>query len=497
MNDELELKYVARDLAALQGWLDEHIFEGPDGWHEQKISDRYFDTADGALARAGYGARLRRLGGQTILGLKADRGVRAGVHRRLELEAEASPALDPGRWPPIRPRALVRRVADGRALHERFVLRQQRRTRDWSTDGARCQFALDALEVSKGTRKLGRLDQLEVELQEGNEEALLQLAERLTTCRLLVPEPRSKMVIAAEMVDALAPLAADEPFAEAGRRVLRGHLQRMLEREGPMRAGDGLALKQMRVAARRMRATWRLFEGAYQPATERRYVRELRLVARRLGKVRDLDVLLDQLPPEPALAALAEHWRARRQAAWLKLMETLDSDDYQTFVADYRRFTETAGQANGAQAGLRVRDAAGSRLWAAYETVRAYQPGLAQTEVATLHALRVEGKRLRYALETFAPVLPRRSAKELLARLTRLQDHLGALNDADVARQASAEWLLKAGRAAPARARRAARLYEISREDEVERLRGSFGPAWRPVGGAGFGRTLATALGSI
>jgi triphosphatase len=498
VNDELELKYVAHDLAALEEWLDQHVFEGIEGdWRGQKISDRYFDTADGALARAGYGARLRRVGGLTIVGLKADRGVRDGVHRRLELEAKASPSLDPARWPPSRPRTIVKRLVGGRPLHERFVLRQARRTREWSSDGARCQFALDALEVSKGPRRLGRLQQLEVELQEGDEQALLQLAKRLAENSTLVTEPRSKMVIAAELVAALAPVGPDEPFAEAGRRVLRGHLQRMLEREGPTRAGDRLALKQMRVATRRMRATWRLFEGAYRPAAARRYVRELRRIARRLGEVRDLDVLIESLPPEPALAPLAAAWRGRRQAAWQKLLRVLDSDDYRVFLDDYRRFTETAGEAAKAQSPLRLRDAAGSRLWAAYETVRAYEARLVEPDVSTLHALRIDSKRLRYAVETFAPVMPRRVTNVLLPRLTQLQDHLGAFNDADIAKRETEEWLARAGSDVTVTTRRAARAYARTREAEAEQLRLSLSRAWRPLTGRGFQRTLAEALARI
>ena len=43
---------------------------------------------------------------------------------------------------------------------------------------------------------------------------------------------------------------------------------------------------------------------------------------------------------------------------------------------------------------------------AAYERVRAYETIITWADVATLHALRIEGKRLRYTLECFSEVLP-------------------------------------------------------------------------------------------
>jgi CHAD domain-containing protein len=48
-----------------------------------------------------------------------------------------------------------------------------------------------------------------------------------------------------------------------------------------------------------------------------------------------------------------------------------------------------------------------------------------------LHALRIAGKQLRYALELLAPVLRKRSCTNLLAQLEALQDILGEMNDYD------------------------------------------------------------------
>ena len=59
---------------------------------------------------------------------------------------------------------------------------------------------------------------------------------------------------------------AEDLHSEAGRKVLRFHLARMLAREPGTRDGaDPEELHGMRVATRRMRAAWRVFGDAYQP----------------------------------------------------------------------------------------------------------------------------------------------------------------------------------------------------------------------------------------
>ena len=176
----------------------------------------------------------------------------------------------------------------------------------------------------------------------------------------------------------------------------------------------------MRVATRRMRAAWLVFDGAYRPRIARRYVRELRGVARALGDVRDLDVLLkgldaysDSLPEAggEALEPLRNAWREERERARQRLITLLDSRAYDDFVEDYLELTETAGagaRATPSDPGepVLVRDTAGSRILGAYEHVRSYETVMGWADITTLHALRIAGKRLRYTLEYFAEVLP-------------------------------------------------------------------------------------------
>ena len=272
----------------------------------------------------------------------------------------------------------------------------------------------------------------------------------------VLPEPRSKEEIARHYVAQAAAdpshrlprvptspgIKADDSLGAAGRKVLRMHLARMLQFEAGTRSGeDPEDLHKMRVATRRMRAAWRVFDGAYRPKVQRRYVKELRSIARVLGEVRDIDVLLADLesyigqlpgPGREAVEPLRAAWRREREIARKRMLTKLDSKAYREFVDDYLDFTESPGTAEIMTPLGRpslVRDTAGSRILAAYEHVRAYETIITWADVSTLHALRIETKRLRYTMEYFSEVLPVPSRK-LIAQITEMQDHLGLMNDA-------------------------------------------------------------------
>jgi CHAD domain-containing protein len=530
-----------RDEEALRAWLardwggalagvasvDEGVVE---------VEDRYIDTAYGALEGAGFAARLRREdGGPAILTVKTtsrDRpamGIETGksgsraLSQRVEVEGPADERLDPDFWPPSTAQELVNEIRDGARLRTLFTINQRRQRRRLHLERGEALVTLDWVGVMRGGRAVGSFSVLEVEAEGDDPGDLARLAELVEATGHVTPEPRSKEEMARELVAAAAAdashrlplvprspgISAEDPLGEAGRKVLRMHLARMLSFEAGTRSGQDIEdLHKMRVATRRMRAAWRVFHGAYRPKVERRYVRELRTIAAALGEVRDIDVLLEHLDayierlPETgreAIEPLRSSWRQQREAARRQLIARLDSRAYRDFVDDYLAFTETPG--DGQQAAVPgqptlVRDTAGSRILTAYEHVRAYQTVLPWADVPTLHALRIESKRLRYTLEYFAEALPVTS-RTLIAAVTEMQDHLGLLNDAHVAATVTRDWLTLNAPRLPAASREAVGLYLDSREADMERLRRSFRTIWRRITGRTFRRSLGIAITQI
>jgi CHAD domain-containing protein len=264
----------------------------------------------------------------------------------------------------------------------------------------------------------------------------------------------------------------------------------------------------MRVATRRQRAAWRIFGEAFRANRTAGHRSRLRDVAARLGAVRDLDVLLegadayraDLSPSEQrALEPLLAAWRLHREDARRLLLRELDSDGYRRWLDDYAEFVRHEGLAVRTVAPTqphRVRDTAGSRIQAAYEQVRAYEPVLRWADVETLHELRIQGKWLRYSLEFVREALGP-DVDNLIARVTALQDHLGLMNDADVAARLARDFLVdSAGSLSDVESGAIAR-YLVTREKEIARLRRTVATPWRGVAGLAFRRGLGRAIAAL
>lgn len=247
----------------------------------------------------------------------------------------------------------------------------------------------------------------------------------------------------------------DDPLSEAGRKVLRYHFAEMLRHEEGTRLGEDIEeLHDMRVATRRMRAAFEVFENAFDLKAVKPHLKGLRAAGRALGRVRDLDVFmekaqlyLDSLPPEQrhGLDMLLGAWSEQREADRAEMLAHLDSPDYQNFKRKFAVFLNTPG------AGARqipeeqiepelVRYVAPVLIYTRLAAVRAYEPRLPSASIEQLHALRIEFKKLRYTVEFFKEVMGVQ-AGAVIGDIKGLQDHLGDLNDADVACQILREFL--------------------------------------------------------
>jgi CHAD domain-containing protein len=305
-------------------------------------------------------------------------------------------------------------------------------------------------------------------------------------------------------------ILADDLMAEAGRKVLAYHFARMLKHESGTRAGiDIEELHDMRVATRRMRSAFRVFAPYYKSRAVRPYVVGLRRTARVLGQVRDLDVLsqkarayLEELGPDRAgdLDPLLAAWRDQREEARRAMVEVLDGSKYRDFVDAFGMFLESPGAGARRGDGIPPRPTlvchvAPQLIYGRWANVQAFGPVLEGAHVSVLHALRIECKRLRYTLEFFCEVLSPR-AKEVIEAVVKLQDHLGDLNDANVANGLLSDFLF-APRSNGERDRLIAPgvvAYLAHKQRELQALIGTFPEVWRAFNRAELRHALADAV---
>ncbi len=204
---EVELKYRVVDLAAAERYLvDEEIgtFAGTSALRSSQFEDRYMDTADGALAKAGFAVRLRQSGKGTIVSVKslARTEGAGGAMRREELEGPADRTAGPIEWPASDARSLVLELAGDAALVELVTIRQLRRKRIVRDGDTRVELSLDEVDVVARSRVIDRFVELEAELVRGAEERLTVLAEVFAADPALAPATGSKLEAAMAAVKA-------------------------------------------------------------------------------------------------------------------------------------------------------------------------------------------------------------------------------------------------------------------------------------------------------
>jgi CHAD domain-containing protein len=248
---------------------------------------------------------------------------------------------------------------------------------------------------------------------------------------------------------------------QAARRIVERQVRALLDCTAAARRGDDPeAIHQMRVQTRRLRAARAIFSDVLRvPRAARRS--RLRWIARVLGRVRDLDVVIALLEErhlgalggqeaarlEDLLAALKE----RRRRAHKKLAAALGRPRWAKLKAALRHWARRPRFAGkGREDGMAARFLA-DMIHREAQRVSARR-GMTERAptAADLHGLRIAVKRLRYVLDFHAETCgvafdpERRLAREMQDCLGEIHDHdlllawLTAVPDADASRPAAA-----------------------------------------------------------
>lgn len=219
--------------------------------------------------------------------------------------------------------------------------------------------------------------------------------------------------------------------------LLRQRLVSMLRAMPAAQAGDEISVHQARVASRRLREALPVLGARADLAAIDRAGKRVRRITRALGPVRELDVTLMLLAeldgkgttPKRAIArvrtAVLEERQKRRRSMLQEMspsrLEKLRKRLVQVAAPDARgQVSRNALTEAAHQASLRARS-----LKAAIE--RAGGIYLADR----LHRVRIEAKKLRYALEIQRELTRSRSTARL-NRLKQEQDLLGRVHDLEV-----------------------------------------------------------------
>ena len=215
-------------------------------------------------------------------------------------------------------------------------------------------------------------------------------------------------------------------------------------RRGMLESPDPEYLHQTRVALRRLRSVFGTFKALFPAGELAPLIEETRWLARALGPARDWDVFNDEtLPPVIAryeghagIAAMARSAARLRVAANRRARRAVVSARGQGLLLALGDWLNAGAPALAASERQRlVTDFAREVLEAALKRVAKRGRHLGGLAPRELHRLRIAAKKLRYAVEFFAPLYDDARAGAYRAALVRLQDALGSYNDAVTVKQ--------------------------------------------------------------
>jgi inorganic triphosphatase YgiF len=456
---ELKLSYDPEALERLRrSRVLRMVSRGPA--RTQRLVTTYFDTEDGVLAGQGISLRVRRVGRRKIQGVKAPESSLAGLAVRREWEMEIEGEVpDLGAYPP----GTIDTVLNVGWLAERlrpvFTTAFTRSERDAALgEGSRVRLAIDEGEIRAGD---GReiIAEVELELVEGGLVTLFDLALALHRAVPGRIAPRAKSHRGTLLAAGRGPeaetaedvrLGPDIDAGEAFLRIGAACLEHWLGNVDVVLADrDPEGIHQMRVALRRLRSAFRIFRPLVADEAGTALAAEVRWLASALGPARDWDVFEASvlapvekgLDADEALAPLAKASDAARARAHAAAVAAVGSVRHTDLVLHLGRWLAAGAWAEEAAdlAAEPVTAFAARVLDRHWRRVRKRGRKLTRLPPAQLHELRIEIKKLRYAVEFFASLHDARAVRRFLSGLKGLQEFLGHLNDLDVARRLMAE----------------------------------------------------------
>ena len=454
---ELELKLTGApgDVAALRRLpLIVGLAQGEGA--AARLVSTYYDTPDASLRAAGISLRLRAGAGGPVQTLKREKG--GGAVARTEEEQALCPGEAFPRPVQDRKAAKILAGAEGLAPVSRVIV--DRWTVILEKGRARIEAAFDIgrIEVWRGGApfRMAALAEAELELIDGEPEALFDLAARIVeeSGGRLHPSVLSKAERAQRLAEERAGIPPEpsvrldggDDAADALASALAAVAARIVElipAVTEMRLPEGV--HQMRIALRRFRSLEQTFRKALKTKTLRRLARRARDVARALAPARDWDVFVDEtLPPlEPpgggdeGFMRLKARAEALRAAAWERAAAAIASPAFSRFALDLLKAAHLQSWRGKARKGLHAsaRDFASAALDERLAEARAAARSIDSPDPAARHPLRIALKKLRYAAQAFRALYQRGARKDYMAALSRLQDGLGAVNDAVTAQR--------------------------------------------------------------
>lgn len=428
----------------------------------QRLEATYFDTASGALEKAGFALRLRRDGAAQTQTLKrdGDKGQAASV--RDEYEAPVADGVNGPQLSllPETVREEVEETINGESLAPSLTTIVDRETLSLTTkDGDLIEAAFDTGEVIAGDRS-APLSEVELELKAGAPGGLYRFALQLLKKENagLITASKSERGLALKEPDRFQAVKAGslelEPQAtveEAFERIIQHCFSQLMANHPVVVYGRSVeGLHQLRVSLRRMRSAFWVFRPRIRDSATRLFETEAKWFAQICGAARDHDVFLEEVlgpvlaeaPDDAGLLALKAASEKVQAEAWEAAVRALTSGRFARFALALSLYLEERNwREHGKEGKLTapVEPFAGKMLSRVFEEAEELGLRLEDLTAEERHELRKRLKKVRYTLAFFVSLYPPEATDEFRSTLSEMQDVFGALNDVATAEEIVAE----------------------------------------------------------
>jgi CHAD domain-containing protein len=194
------------------------------------------------------------------------------------------------------------------------------------------------------------------------------------------------------------------------------------------------ALHKLRVSLRRLRSLWWAFEPLLEKGENTRQRALYKFLATAAGKTRDWDILIELLIHDDngartGTSEIAPKLQDARGAALSTSRETLSNADVKHLLRE--ALSSASKELNTAHERMSLRKFARQRVAASERSLNKRMKRARRAKRSNyiaFHNVRKAGKKLRYLLEFFEPVLSS-GHKRTLKRLKQIQKRFGTLND--------------------------------------------------------------------
>jgi inorganic triphosphatase YgiF len=413
---------------------------------ERQISV-YYDTPKGKLRRHGMVLRVRQHDGgwvQTIKRVEAG----AGLFDRDEWESPVQsllPDLQAIADTPLKDLIKPRQFCHLIPVFRTDVERTSWQLRDG--DGA-IELTYDEGQIEAGPAS-EPVHELELELRDGEIGELFAAAKKI--CRRIpaklgvqaksergfaLADGRAKAPVKATRVELNRDVSVADGFAAIVVACIR-HFR--LNEPLLVAERNAEALHQVRVSIRRLRTALWLFKPVVKGEEFGRIDDQLRIFTRELGAARNIDVILASMAADdPARSQLEKD----RGHLYGKILRKLGTARFHVFILDLIAWVRVGDWRSGKRAAKPLLPFALKRLDLLWSRIDERGSELTHLSETDRHHLRIDAKKIRYALEFLSePLGPDCKAQsKFIKKAEGVQEWLGRLNDLATREKLLAIW---------------------------------------------------------